>query len=88
MVGGADVRLEEQEPGVLVGPVVRDGVFLLGVFLDVFDDVLEGAVFFDEVEGGGGADLGDGVDVVAAEEDAEVDELERNVSFRRPWEGG
>ena len=40
------------------------------------DDGFEGAVVADEFEGGVGADFGDRVDVVAAEEDAEVDELE------------
>lgn len=45
------------------------------VVFDVFDDAFEVFVVADELEGGGGADAFDGVEVVAAEEDAEVDEL-------------
>jgi len=43
-------------------------------------------VLFDEVEGDFGADAFDWVDVVAAEEDAEVDELESScVRMWRLW---
>ena len=48
------------------------------VGLDVGDYAFEVLVVADELESGGGADALDGVEVVAAEEDAEVDEL--NVS--------
>lgn len=73
-VSGADVGLEEKLAGVGEGPVFGEGEFLL-VGLDVCDDAFEGFVVADEFEGGGGADAFDGVEVVAAEEDAEVDEL-------------
>jgi hypothetical protein len=42
----------------------------------VRDDAFEVLVVADEFEGRGGADAFDGVEVVAAEEDAKVDELE------------
>jgi hypothetical protein len=41
----------------------------------VFDHAFEVLVVADELEGGGGADAFDGVEVVTAEEDAKVDEL-------------
>jgi hypothetical protein len=41
----------------------------------VFDDAFEVLVVADELDGGGGADAFDGVEVVAAKEDAEIDEL-------------
>jgi hypothetical protein len=45
------------------------------VGFDVGDDAFEVLVVADEFEGGGGADTLDWVEVVAAKEDAEVDEL-------------
>lgn len=69
--------MEEQLAGVLVGPVVGDDVAFLGVFLDEGDDVFEAAVVADHFEGAVRADFGDRVDVVASEEDAEVNELVR-----------
>lgn len=74
MVGGTDVRIEEELPRVFVRPVFGDCEFGLAGF-DGGDEVFERFVFADELEGGVGADFGDGVEVVAAEEDAEVDEL-------------
>jgi hypothetical protein len=73
-VSGADVGFEEELASVGEGPVFGEGEFFL-VGLDVCDDTFEGFVVADEFEGGGGADALDGVEVVAAEEDAEVDEL-------------
>ena len=73
-VSGADVGFEEELAGVGEGPVFGEGELLL-VGLDVCDDAFEGFVVADELEGGGGADAFDGVEVVAAEEDAEIDEL-------------
>jgi len=43
--------------------------------LDMFDDAFEVCVLADEFEGGAGADAFNGVEVIAAEEDTEVDEL-------------
>lgn len=74
MVGGPHVGVEEELAGVGEGPVFGNGVFGFAG-LGGFDEFLEGAVFADEFEGGRGADLGDGVEVVTAQEDAEVDEL-------------
>ena len=52
------------------GPVGWDGVTLFGVGLEISDDAFQCVVFADEFEGGVGTDFGDGVEVVAAEEDA------------------
>jgi len=43
--------------------------------LDVLDDAFEVGMLADELEGGAWADAFDGVEVIAAEEDTEVDEL-------------
>ena len=43
--------------------------------LDVFDDAFEVRVLADELEGGAWPDAFDGVEVIAAEEDTEIDEL-------------
>ena len=48
-----------------------------------FDDFLEGAVFADHFESCVGADFWDGVDVVAAKENAEVDKLCSVLELRR-----
>lgn len=69
------VWVEKQLSRVLVGPVVRDGVAFLRVFLDERYDVLEAAVVADHFEGAVRSDFRDGVDVVASKEDAEINEL-------------
>ncbi len=69
------VGLEEEVTGFFIWPVVGDGVFLLWVFLDEVHDGFEGAVVADQFQGSVGANFRDGIDVVAAKEDAEVDEL-------------
>jgi hypothetical protein len=76
VVGGSHVGLEEEEARIGKGPVVGDGELLGGLGFDVFDDAFEVGVLADEFEGGARADTFDGVEVVTAEEDAEVDELE------------
>lgn len=75
MVGGAHVRVEEEFARILVGPVRGDGVAFFGVVLDVGHYSFESAVVANQFQGALGPDFGDGVDVVAAEQDAEVDEL-------------
>ena len=75
VVRRAHVRVEEELSRVAVGPVGGDGVALFRVGGDVRDDVFERAVVADQFESRLGADFGDRVDVVAAEKDAEVDEL-------------
>ena len=67
--------MEEELARVFVGPVFGELEALFGVLLDGFDDFFEGFVFADEFEGCCGADFGDGVEVVAAEENAKVDKL-------------
>lgn len=62
----------------MVGPVVGDDVAFLGIFLDVRYHVFQAAVVPDHFEGAVGSDFRDGVDVVASEEDAEINELVRN----------
>lgn len=51
--------------------------------MEEFDDAVESLVLADELEGSGCADSFDGVEVVAAEENAEVDELRKSVNAGR-----
>jgi hypothetical protein len=78
-VGGADVGFEEELAGVGEGPVFREGELLL-VGLDMSDYAFEVLVVADQFEGGGGADALDGIKVIAAEKDAEINELGLSVS--------
>jgi hypothetical protein len=75
VVGGAHVGLEEEETRIGEGPVFGQNELLL-VGLDVRNYAFEVLVVADELEGGGGADAFDGVEVIAAEENAEIDELD------------
>jgi hypothetical protein len=79
-VGGADVGFKEELAGVGEGPVFRKGELLL-VGLDVSDYAFEVLVVADQFEGGGGADTLDGVKVIAAEENTEIDKLGLSVSW-------
>jgi hypothetical protein len=74
-VGGAHIWLEEEETCVGEWPVVGNGELLL-TGLEVLDYAFEVLVVADEFYGRRGADALDRVEVVAAEEDAEVDELD------------
>tara|TARA_R110002003_G_scaffold104_43_gene8582 strand:- start:188 stop:880 length:693 start_codon:yes stop_codon:yes gene_type:complete len=74
-IGGAHVGLEEEETGVGEGPIFGECELLLVLGLDVGDHAFEVVVVADEFESGGGANALDGIEVVAAEEDAEVNEL-------------
>lgn len=76
VVGLSDVGLEEQFPRLFVWPVVWDCIFLFGVFLDEVDDTFECVVVTDEFEGSIRANFRDRINIVAAQEDAEVDELD------------
>ena len=67
--------MEKQLASILIGPVVRDGIAFLRVFLDVGYHAFETAVVADHFEGAVRSDFRDRVDVVASEEDAKVDEL-------------
>lgn len=69
----ADIRLEEQCTRILEGPVI--GQRVLGVILDVFNDLLKGAVLSNQFQGCAGTNLGDRVEVIATEKNAEIDEL-------------
>jgi hypothetical protein len=75
VIGRSYVRLEEEEARIGERPVVRDGKLLGGLRLDVFDDAFQVVVLTDEFKGCAGADAFDGIEIVAAEEDTEVDEL-------------
>lgn len=57
------------------GPVLGELVAFFGVFLDGLDDALESLVLADELKGCRGTNLGNGIEVVATEENAEVDKL-------------
>ena len=52
----------------------------------MLDNGLKGLVLFDEVEGDFGADTFDRINVIAAEENAEIDKLRTVVSFARVTE--
>lgn len=80
VVSGPDVRLEEQVACVEIWPVVGEGKFALLVIRDELDDLLEAAVLANEFQSSIWADLGNRVEVVAAEEDAEVDKLVAQVA--------
>jgi hypothetical protein len=67
--------VEEELPRVLVRPVLRQGVLLLGVLLDRLDNLFQSAVFSDQLQRSRRPDLGDRVEIVAAEQNAEVDKL-------------
>lgn len=73
--GGSDIGLEEEVAGILVGPVFGKGVLALFVALNELDDLLQAAMLANELQRGVRTDLWNGVEVVAAEQDAEVDEL-------------
>jgi hypothetical protein len=66
-----DFRLQKQRSGIGVRPVLGDFVFIAEVLEDLFDAL----VFTDKFQCRGGADFGNRVAVVTAEEDAKVDEL-------------
>ena len=75
MVGGTDIRVDEKLSRVLIGPIFRNSVALLGIIFNMLNNFLEGAVVLDQVVGSGWADLGNLVEIVAAKENAEVDKL-------------
>jgi hypothetical protein len=74
MISGADVGVEEELSSIGIGPVFWNLELSLSC-LDSLDEFLKSTVFTDEFQCGMGADLGNGVEVIAAEEDTEVDEL-------------
>jgi hypothetical protein len=73
-VGWTHVGLEEEGAGIGEGPVFGECEFVLAG-LDVSDYAFEVLVVANHFEGSGGADALDGVEVITAEEDTEVDEL-------------
>jgi hypothetical protein len=74
------VRVQEEFSCFLIWPVVRDSVLILGIFLNRLDDFLKCAVLFDQLQRSVRADLGDGVDIITAKQDAKVDELDMSAS--------
>ena len=67
MVGGPDVRIEEEVTCVFVGPVRWDGVSLFRIGLDVRDNAFEIAVVANKFQSGVWADFGNRIKVVATE---------------------
>ena len=80
MLCGADIGFQEQKSCILVRPVIWNNVFLLWVILNVFDDLLKGAKVFDQIVCCRGTNLGNRVYVIATEQNAEIDELRRDMS--------
>jgi len=75
MVGRTDIGGEEQFAGFFVGPVFGNGELSL-VFFDSFNECFESAVFTDEFEGSVRTDFRDGIEVIAAKENTEINKLQ------------
>ena len=72
-----DVWVEEKLARVGIRPVFRDSIFVLIIVVYPLNNLFEGSVFTNQFKGRVGADLCDGVEVIAAKEDAEINELDR-----------
>lgn len=70
-----NVRVGEQVPCILVWPFFGDHELLLRVVLHKFEDLLNRFVLFDQVESSVGSHLRDGLQIVTAQKNAEVNEL-------------
>lgn len=76
VIGRSDVWFKEEQARIGEGPVVGDSELLGGLGLDVFNDTFQVIMLTDELESGAGANAFDRVEIITAEEDTEVDELE------------
>ena len=68
-------------PRVLVRPILRNLISLLGVILEVLDHTFQVAKLSNQLECSIGTDLGNRIEIVAAKQDAEVDELDAISSY-------
>ncbi len=73
----AYVRFEEENAGISKRPVIRNGE--LCARFDMFNDAFEIVVLTDEFESGGRTNAFYRVEVIATEEDTEVDELKQSL---------
>jgi len=78
----ANLRVEEEFPSVFIWPVFRKGVFGLLVVFDPIDKLFECTVFADEFKGCIWTNFGNRIEVIAAKEDAEINELLSISEFR------
>ena len=76
MLRRTDIGVEEEFAGIGVWPVFGDDEFGFLVVFRIVNKSFEGFVFADESEGGLGTDFWNGVKIITAKEDTEVDELE------------
>jgi hypothetical protein len=75
VIGGSHIWLEEEQTRIGEWPVVGDGELLGRLRFDVFNDAFKVIVLANEFESSAGANAFDRIEVIAAEEDTEVDEL-------------
>lgn len=75
MISWPDIWVEEQFSGILVRPVFGKAVPLFRVLFDEIDHTLQGSMLSDELQCGVRANFWNGVDVVATEKDAKINEL-------------
>ena len=66
----ANVGLKEESARVLIWPVLRDRVLLFRVLFDRLDNLLKSPVLTDQFQCCRGSNLGNRVEVIAAEENA------------------
>lgn len=77
MVSGANVRSEEEIACILVRPIGGDDILVFRVGFDMGDNSFKRAMVTNEFESGIGADFWDGVEIIAAEENTQINELYR-----------
>ena len=75
----SNVWVEEELARIGVRPVFRDGISVLIIVVYPLHNLFEGAMLTDQFKGSVGADLWDGIEVIAAKKDTEVDKLDRSV---------
>ena len=74
--------MKEQFSGVLEWPILGNLILVLCVILYRLNDLFECAMLSNELESRVGANLGDWIKIVAAEQNAEIDELSQSAGAR------
>lgn len=75
MVWGPHIWIEEELSRILVGPVIGNGISFLLILFYMGDNCLQVSIFPNELKSAMRSYFGDRIEVVAAKENAEVDEL-------------
>ena len=76
MIRLTNIRVEEQFSRFLVWPVIGQFILLLGIVFDVSHHLFQASVIQNQFEGSVGYNFRYGIDVIAAQEDAEIYELD------------